>query len=123
MKLVTNIVKYMVNTSPVNVHTFSNCHSCDTDILKGYKSSCLKTKFHPQVQDYKEGTPEEKTFYIELWDVGGSVGSASSVKSTRAVFYNSVNGEMISYDYFNKHEIITCDILFFYVLSFHGFHF
>lgn len=48
---------------------------------------------HSQVQDYKEGTPEEKTYYIELWDVGGSVGSASSVKSTRAVFYNSVNGK------------------------------
>lgn len=46
-----------------------------------------------QVHDYKEGTPEEKTYYIELWDVGGSVGSASSVKSTRAVFYNSVNGK------------------------------
>lgn len=48
---------------------------------------------HLKVQDYKEGTPEEKTYYIELWDVGGSVGSASSVKSTRAVFYNSVNGK------------------------------
>lgn len=47
-----------------------------------------------QVHDYKEGTPDEKTFYIELWDVGGSVGSASSVKSTRAVFYNSVNGKV-----------------------------
>lgn len=46
-----------------------------------------------QVHDYKEGTPEEKTYYIEFWDVGGSVGSASSVKSTRAVFYNSVNGK------------------------------
>lgn len=46
-----------------------------------------------QVHDYKEGTPEEKTYYIELWDVGGSVGSTSSLKSTRAVFYNSVNGK------------------------------
>lgn len=59
--------------------------------------SCIKLLqlFLPysQVQDYKEGTPEEKTYYIELWDVGGSVGSASSVKSTRAVFYNSVNGK------------------------------
>lgn len=49
---------------------------------------------YSQVQDYKEGTPDEKTYYIELWDVGGSVGSASSVKSTRAVFYNSVNGKV-----------------------------
>ena len=48
---------------------------------------------HVQIHDYKEGTPEEKTYYIELWDVGGSVGSVSSVKSTRAVFYNSVNGK------------------------------
>lgn len=45
------------------------------------------------MHDYREGTPDEKTFYTELWDVGGSVGSASSVKSTRAVFYNSVNGK------------------------------
>lgn len=50
--------------------------------------------FYCQIHDYKEGTPEEKTYYIELWDVGGSVGSASSVKSTRVVFYNSVNGKM-----------------------------
>ncbi|XP_044892931.1 rab-like protein 3 isoform X2 [Felis catus] len=55
-----------------------------------------------QVHDYKEGTPEEKTYYIELWDVGGSVGSASSVKSTRAVFYNSVNGIILVHDLTNK---------------------
>ncbi|XP_027879938.1 rab-like protein 3 [Xiphophorus couchianus] len=55
-----------------------------------------------RVQDYKEGTPEEKTFYIELWDIGGSVGSANSVKSTRAVFYNSVNGIILVHDLTNK---------------------
>nr|XP_012635995.1 rab-like protein 3 isoform X1 [Microcebus murinus] len=55
-----------------------------------------------RVHDYKEGTPEEKTYYIELWDVGGSVGSASSVKSTRAVFYNSVNGIILVHDLTNK---------------------
>lgn len=55
-----------------------------------------------RVQDYREGTPDEKTFYIELWDVGGSVGSASSVKSTRAVFYNSVNGIILVHDLTNK---------------------
>ncbi|XP_054642948.1 rab-like protein 3 isoform X2 [Dunckerocampus dactyliophorus] len=54
------------------------------------------------VQDYKEGTPDEKTYYIELWDVGGSVGSASSIKSTRAVFYNSVNGIILVHDLTNK---------------------
>ncbi|XP_038870062.1 rab-like protein 3 isoform X2 [Salvelinus fontinalis] len=54
------------------------------------------------VHDYKEGTPEEKTYYIELWDVGGSVGSASSLKNTRAVFYNSVNGIVLVHDLTNK---------------------
>ncbi|KAK0141407.1 Rab-like protein 3 [Merluccius polli] len=54
------------------------------------------------IHDYKEGTPEEKTYYIELWDVGGSVGSVSSVKSTRAVFYNSVNGIILVHDLTNK---------------------
>lgn len=53
---------------------------------------CTMWIFH-QIHDYKEGTPEEKTYYIELWDVGGSVGSATSVKSTRAVFYNLLNGK------------------------------
>lgn len=60
-------------------------------ILKEHLVHCILL----QVHDYKEGTPEEKTYYIELWDVGGSVGSASSVKSTRAVFYNSVNGKLL----------------------------
>lgn len=47
-----------------------------------------------QVYDYKEGILEEKIYYIELWDVGGFVGSVSSVKSIRVVFYNFVNGKV-----------------------------
>lgn len=69
---------------------FNNeCSSLMMQILSRLKIILIPV----QVQDYKEGTPEEKTYYIELWDVGGSVGSASSIKSTRAVFYNSVNGK------------------------------
>ncbi|KAF7238124.1 Homogentisate 1,2-dioxygenase [Varanus komodoensis] len=55
-----------------------------------------------RIHDYKEGTPKEKIYYIELWDVGGSVGSASSMKSTRAMFYNSVNGIILVHDLTNK---------------------
>lgn len=65
-----------------------------TNFLSGYNKYFDGLIF--QVHDYKEGTPVEKTYYIELWDVGGSVGSASSVKSTRAVFYNSINGKAFS---------------------------
>uniref|UniRef100_A0A8C2GL79 Rab-like protein 3 n=1 Tax=Cyprinus carpio TaxID=7962 RepID=A0A8C2GL79_CYPCA len=64
---------------------------CQNQVL-GNPSWTVGCSVDVRVHDYREGTPEEKAYYIELWDVGGSVGSASSVKSTRAVFYNSVNG-------------------------------
>uniref|UniRef100_A0A8C4HVR9 Rab-like protein 3 n=1 Tax=Dicentrarchus labrax TaxID=13489 RepID=A0A8C4HVR9_DICLA len=74
---------------------------CQNQVL-GNPSWTVGCSVDVRVQDYKEGTPEEKTYYIELWDVGGSIGSASSVKSTRAVFYNSVNGIMLVHDLTNK---------------------
>uniref|UniRef100_A0A672YZL1 Rab-like protein 3 n=2 Tax=Percomorphaceae TaxID=1489872 RepID=A0A672YZL1_9TELE len=74
---------------------------CQNQVL-GNPSWTVGCSVDVRVQDYKEGTPEEKTYYIELWDVGGSVGSASSVKSTRAVFYNSVNGIILVHDLTNK---------------------
>ncbi|XP_041806956.1 rab-like protein 3 [Chelmon rostratus] len=74
---------------------------CQNQVL-GNPSWTVGCSVDVRVQDYKEGTPEEKTYYIELWDVGGSVGNASSVKSTRAVFYNSVNGIMLVHDLTNK---------------------
>ncbi|XP_061697405.1 rab-like protein 3 isoform X1 [Syngnathoides biaculeatus] len=74
---------------------------CQNQVL-GNPSWTVGCSVDVRVQDYKEGTPEEKTYYIELWDVGGSVGSASSIKSTRAVFYNSVNGIILVHDLTNK---------------------
>uniref|UniRef100_UPI003AAD3AB2 rab-like protein 3 isoform X2 n=1 Tax=Centroberyx gerrardi TaxID=166262 RepID=UPI003AAD3AB2 len=74
---------------------------CQNQVL-GNPSWTVGCSVDVRVHDYKEGTPEEKTYYIELWDVGGSVGSASSLKSTRAVFYNSVNGIILVQDLTNK---------------------
>ncbi|XP_043368722.1 rab-like protein 3 isoform X2 [Dermochelys coriacea] len=74
---------------------------CQNQVL-GNPSWTVGCSVDVRIHDYKEGTPEEKTYYIELWDVGGSVGSASSVKSTRAVFYNSVNGIILVHDLTNK---------------------
>lgn len=74
---------------------------CQNQVL-GNPSWTVGCSVDVRVQDYREGTPDEKTFYIELWDIGGSVGSASSVKSTRAVFYNSVNGIILVHDLTNK---------------------
>uniref|UniRef100_A0A3P8WFX2 Rab-like protein 3 n=1 Tax=Cynoglossus semilaevis TaxID=244447 RepID=A0A3P8WFX2_CYNSE len=74
---------------------------CQNQVL-GNPSWTVGCSVDVRVHDYKEGTPEEKTYYTELWDVGGSVGCVSSVKSTRAVFYNSVNGIILVHDLTNK---------------------
>ncbi|KAJ7400385.1 homogentisate 1,2-dioxygenase [Pitangus sulphuratus] len=74
---------------------------CHNQVL-GNPSWTVGCSVDVRIHDYKEGTPEEKTYYIELWDVGGSVGSATSVKSTRAVFYNLLNGIILVHDLTNK---------------------
>ncbi|KAM9321284.1 rab-like protein 3 isoform 1-T1 [Gastrophryne carolinensis] len=74
---------------------------CQNQVL-GNPSWTVGCSVDVRLHEYREGTPEEKTFYIELWDVGGSVGSASSVKSTRAVFYNGINGIILIHDLTNK---------------------
>ncbi|KAG8535646.1 hypothetical protein GDO81_028080, partial [Engystomops pustulosus] len=77
-------------------------HLLCQNLVLGNPSWTVGCSVDVRLHEYREGTPEEKTFYIELWDVGGSVGSASSVKSTRAVFYNSVNGIILVHDLTNK---------------------
>lgn len=41
-----------------------------------------------KLHEYKEGTPQQKTFFVELWDIGGS----SNHANTRHVFYLGVHG-------------------------------
>ncbi|XP_004638876.1 rab-like protein 3 [Octodon degus] len=77
---------------------------CQNQVL-GNPSWTVGCSVDVRVHDYKEETPEEKTYYIELWDVGGSVGSASSVKITRTVFYNSVNGIILGLERWFIHDL------------------
>jgi len=37
-----------------------------------------------------EGTPKQRNFFIEMWDIGGN----SKYKNTINVFYNAINGMM-----------------------------
>lgn len=53
----------------------------------------LEVKLH----DYKEGTPAQKTFFIELWDIGGS----SHHANTRRVFYQPTHGIILVHDLTN----------------------
>lgn len=54
----------------------------------------LEVKLH----DFKAGTPQQKTYFIDLWDVGGS----SSHRNSRSVFYNGVNGVILVHDLTNR---------------------
>lgn len=47
----------------------------------------MEVKLH----EYKEGTPNQKRYFIELWDVGGS----QSHLNTRTVFYHPTNGTRV----------------------------
>lgn len=61
----------------------------------GWTVGCaVEVKLH----EYKEGTPSQNTFFIELWDVGGSI----SHKNTRGVFYTPTHGIILVHDLTNK---------------------
>ncbi|KAH7947058.1 hypothetical protein HPB52_007489 [Rhipicephalus sanguineus] len=51
-----------------------------------------------KLHEYREGTASQKTYFVELWDIGGS----SSHSSARAVFYNSFHGLILVHDLTNK---------------------
>jgi Rab-like protein 3 len=54
----------------------------------------LEVKLH----EYKGGTPQQKTYFVDLWDIGGSSGH----RNTRSVFYNGVNGIVLVHDLSNR---------------------
>nr|CAB3265394.1 rab-like protein 3 [Phallusia mammillata] len=69
------------------------CHetSCKNP---AYTIGCnVEIKLH----DYKQGTPEERTCCVEVWDIGAS----KSHTSSRFIFYNNVNGIILVHDLTN----------------------
>ncbi|KAI4466802.1 drab5-related [Holotrichia oblita] len=79
----------------------------------GWTIGCsVEVKLH----EYKEGTPGQVTYFIELWDVGGS----RNHRNTRHVFYNPCHGVILVHDLTNSkseanlrkwlQELINCDM-------------
>ena len=60
------------------------CHGCALSNSLWTIGCSVEMKLH----EYKEGTPSQRQYFIELWDVGGS----NSHKNARHVFYNPVHG-------------------------------
>lgn len=70
---------------------------CQTEPMTnpGWTIGCsVEVKLH----EYKAGTPSEKTYFIELWDVGGS----TSHQNSRSIFYNPVHGVILVHDLTNR---------------------
>lgn len=51
-----------------------------------------------KLHEYREGTPSQKTYWIELCDVGGS----HSHRNSRQVFYNNFHGLILVHDLSNR---------------------
>ncbi|XP_048766702.1 rab-like protein 3 isoform X2 [Ostrea edulis] len=60
-----------------------------------YTIGCsVEVKLH----DYKAGTPGERSYFIEMWDIGGS----TSHQNSRSIFYHSVHGIILVHDLSNS---------------------
>ena len=51
-----------------------------------------------KLHEYKEGTPEQRTSFIELWDIGGSRGHSIA----RNIFFNGFHGIILVHDLTNR---------------------
>lgn len=51
-----------------------------------------------KLHEYKEGTKDQKPFFIEFWDIGGS----HFHRNTRPVFYNPCHGAILVHDLTNR---------------------
>lgn len=51
-----------------------------------------------KLHEYKVGTPSEKLYFVELWDIGGW----TAHKNSRSIFYNPVHGIILVHDLTNR---------------------
>jgi len=66
----------------------------------GWTVGCsVEVKLH----QYLEGTQQQKEFFIELWDVGGS----HSQRNTRHVFFHTVHGIILVHDLANRKSCLN----------------
>lgn len=61
----------------------------------GWTVGCnIEVKLH----EFKEGTPQQKTYFLELFDIGGSLNH----KNSRGIFYNPTHGIILVHDLTNR---------------------
>lgn len=66
----------------------------------GWTVGCsIEVKLH----EYMEGTQQQKCYFVELWDVGGS----HSQRNTRHVFFHTVHGIILVHDLANRKSCLN----------------
>ncbi|XP_074643831.1 rab-like protein 3 [Tubulanus polymorphus] len=69
----------------------------------GNPSYTIGCSVEVKLHEYKAGTPEEKSYFIELWDIGGSAGH----KNSRSIFYHPIHGIILVHDLANRKSQIN----------------
>ena len=75
------------------------CHSKPITNTSWTIGCSIDVKHH----EYKQGTPQQRTCFIQLWDVGGS----RSHSIARNIFYNSIHGIILVYDLTNMKSYLN----------------
>ncbi|KAL8599223.1 hypothetical protein ACOMHN_007939 [Nucella lapillus] len=63
-----------------------------------YPLATIGCSVEVKLHEFRAGTPAERDFFLELWDIGGS----SSHRRCRALFYNQVHGIILVHDLTNR---------------------
>ncbi|XP_022650793.1 rab-like protein 3 isoform X2 [Varroa jacobsoni] len=61
-------------------------------------ASTIGCNVEVKLHEYRQGTDQQRTFFVEFWEIGGNTGHANA----RRVFYNSVHGIVLVHDLTNS---------------------
>lgn len=70
---------------------------CHGEIL-GNSSWTIGCSVEVRIHEFREGTPSQRPYFVEFWDVGGS----GSHRNARHVFYTPVHGIILAHDLTNR---------------------
>ncbi|RWR98631.1 rab-like protein 3, partial [Dinothrombium tinctorium] len=73
------------------------CHSHAISAVNWTIGAVVDVKLH----EFNEGTPHQRSFLIELWDIGGYKTHAAA----RSVFYHSFHGIILVHDLTNRKSL------------------
>ncbi|XP_025097694.1 rab-like protein 3 isoform X2 [Pomacea canaliculata] len=61
-------------------------------------SATIGCSVEVKLHEFRAGTPAERDYFLELWDIGGS----SSHRNSRSIFYHQVHGIILVHDLTNR---------------------